>query len=97
MLLLVLGGAALGASSLSSASSMAADGTLILAATTFGLFGAEVIASAFNEFGSLGAGAWLGAAGALVLLAGVAKLWNSMATDVSDAAPAVAPATPPSA
>jgi hypothetical protein len=97
MLLLVLGGAVLGASTLGSPTSMAADGTLILAAITFGLFGAEVIASAFDEFGSLGAGAWLGAAGGLVLLIGVKLLWKSMSSEVPETAPVAATSPPPAA
>ncbi len=96
MLLLVLGGAVLGASTLGSPTSLAADGTLILAAVTFGLFGAEVIASAFDELGSLGAGAWLGAAGGLVLLIGVKLLWKSMSSEVPETAP-VAATSPPAA
>jgi hypothetical protein len=96
MLLLVLGGAVLGASTLGSPTSMAADGTLILAAVTFGLFGAEVIASAFGELGSLGAGAWLGAAGGLVLVIGVKLLWKSMSSEVPEST-TVAATSPPAA
>jgi hypothetical protein len=46
-----------------------ADLRLIAAAITFGLLAAAVIVSAFDHFGTLGAGAWLAAcAGALILL-----------------------------
>jgi hypothetical protein len=79
MLLLVIGGGIVGASTtFASASRTAADSVLILAALTFGLYCAEVIASAFNEFGTLGAGAWLGAVGSLVLLVGVGRLWRQV-------------------
>lgn len=78
MLLLVIGGAVLGIATTfaSSPTRVTADGTLILAAVTFGLYGAEVIQSAFGDFGSLGWSAWLGAAGGTVLLLGVANLWS---------------------
>jgi hypothetical protein len=47
-----------------------ADLQLLAAAATFGLLGAPLIISAFDQFGSLGAGAWLQAcAGVLVLVA----------------------------
>jgi len=94
MLLLVIGGGVHGASTtFASATSAAADGALILAAITAGLYGAEVIGSAFNEFGSLGAGAWLGTAGGLILLLGVGRIWRE-ATSGSTATrsgPAIAP------
>jgi len=96
MLVLVIGGALLGMATTFGASPtrVTADGTLILAAVTFGLYGGEVIQSAFGDFGSLGTGAWLGAAGGLVLLLGVANLW-SHATGAAAARrpsqPAVAP------
>lgn len=52
----------------------AADPALLLAAITFGLAEAVWIANAFNNFGHLGSGAWLEAAGGLVLLVAVAWL-----------------------
>jgi len=96
MLLLVIGGAVLGIATTfgSSPRRVTADGTLILAAVTFGLYGAEVIQAAFGDFGSLDTGAWLGAVGGLVLLLGVANVW-SHAVGTAGAArrpqPAVAP------
>ncbi len=94
MLVLVLGGAALGASTLVAPTRFAVDGVLILGAVTFGLYGAEVIQTAFNNFGDLGAGAWLGAAGGTVLLIGVASIWRQAtgaAATAREASPAVAP------
>jgi hypothetical protein len=94
MLLLVIGGGVLGASTtFASPTAAAADGALILGAVTFGLYEAEVIQSAFNTFGSLGAGAWLGSAGALVLLLGVASLWQAATggAPVARPTPAMAP------
>jgi hypothetical protein len=78
MLLLVIGGAVLGIATTfgSSPRRFTADGALILAAVTFGLYGAEVIQAAFGDFGSIDTGAWLGAAGGLVLLLGAANVWS---------------------
>ncbi len=78
MLLLVIGGAVLGIVTTFGArpTRATADGTLILAAVTFGLYGAEVIQAAFGDFGSLGSGAWLGAVGGLLVLIGVANAWR---------------------
>jgi len=96
MLLLVVGGGVLGIATTfgSARTRVTADGTLILAAVTFGLYGAEVIQAAFGDFGTLDTGAWLGAAGGLVLLLGVANVW-SHATGARASArqpqPAVAP------
>ena len=47
-----------------------ADLRLLTAATTFGLVAAVVIASAFDQFGTLGAGAWLEACAGALILAG---------------------------
>jgi len=90
MLVLVIGGALLGIATTfgSGSTRVTADGALIFAAVTFGLYGAEAIQSAFGDFGSLGTGAWLGAAGGLVLLIGVAMLWSH----ATGAAPARRPA-----
>jgi hypothetical protein len=75
MLILVLAGAALGAMiAFGSATRAAADWLLMLAAVTFGLFSALLIGNAFGEFGLLGTGGWLAAAGSIVLLLGVAKV-----------------------
>ena len=98
MLLLVLGGAALGVSTLVAPARFAVDGVLILGAVTFGLYGFEVIQSAFDDFGNLGAGAWLGAAGGTVLLIGATSIWRhatGTASTAGDMSPAVAP--PPAA
>jgi hypothetical protein len=78
MLLLVIGGAVLGIATTfgSAPTRMMADGTLVLAAVTFGLYGAEVIQAAFGDFGSLDTGAWLGAVGGLILLLAVANAWS---------------------
>ena len=55
-----------------------ADLQLLTAAATFGLLGAPLIISAFDQFGSLGAGAWLQAcAGVLILVA--AAGWPALA------------------
>jgi hypothetical protein len=97
MLLLVIAGAMLGAATtFTSAPRAAADGALILAAVTFGLYAAEVIESAFNTFGSLDTGAWLGSAGALVLLVTVAWLWRT-ATGGATAQQTTPATAPPSA
>jgi hypothetical protein len=50
-----------------------ATAALLLAATTFGLVEVSLVGSAFEDFGVLGSGAWLGACGGLLLLSGV--LW----------------------
>lgn len=77
LLLLVIGGAALGvATTFGSPTRFTADGALIVAAVTFGVYQAEVVSTAFNEFGTLGSGVWLGAVGGLILLLGVANLWS---------------------
>jgi hypothetical protein len=77
MLILVLGGAGLGAMLMSgSATRAAADWLLMLAAVTFGLFSALLIGNAFGEFGRLGTGGWLAAAGSIVMLLGVHKVWK---------------------
>ena len=77
MLILVLAGAALGAMiAFGSATRAAADWLLMLAAVTFGLFSALLIGNAFGEFGRLGTGGWLAAAGSIVLLIGVHKVWK---------------------
>jgi hypothetical protein len=49
-----------------------ADLRLLTAATTFGLAAAVVIASAFDQFGTLGAGAWLEACAGVLILVGAA-------------------------
>lgn len=49
------------------------DLDLVVAAATFGFVEAGLITTAFEEFGSLGAGAWLEACAGFLLLAGV--LW----------------------
>jgi hypothetical protein len=94
MLLLVIGGAALGAlTTLGTPNRVAVDGVLILGAVTFGLYSAEVIGSAFNEFGSIGAGGWLGFAGAALLLIGVASIWSfaTRPAEADEPAPALSP------
>lgn len=95
MLLLVIGGAVLGASTLVSPTRFAVDGVLILGAVTFGLYGAEVIQTAFNDFGDLAAGAWLGAAGATVLV-GVFSIWKH-ATGAASARETPTAVAPPAA
>jgi hypothetical protein len=55
----------------------AADPALLLAAITFGLVEAVWIGNAFNNFGHLGSGAWLEAAGGLLLVVGVASMRRS--------------------
>jgi hypothetical protein len=64
-------------STLTWATPLSADAGLALAAVTFGLYETGVVENAFNKFGSLGSGAWLGAAGAVVLLLGTASLWSA--------------------
>ena len=59
------------------ATPLSADVGLALAAVTFGLFETGIVQDAFNQFGSLGAGAWLGGAGGVVLLLGMASLWSA--------------------
>ena len=77
MLILVLAGALLGAMIVfGSATRAAADWLLMLAAVTFGLFSALLIGNAFDEFGRLDTGAWLAAAGSIVLLVGVHRVWK---------------------
>lgn len=96
MLLLVIGGAALGAATmLVSTTRVTADGALILAAITFGLYAAEVIGVAFNGFGALGAGAWLGAAGGLVLLVGVTRIWQRALGGAPSPEASTVPIAPP--
>jgi hypothetical protein len=99
MLLLLIGGAALGvATTFGSATRVTADGALILAAVTFGLYEALLIGDAFDEFGRLDTGSWLGSVGALILLIGVVRVWKAATggTTAARAAPAAA-ATPPAA
>jgi hypothetical protein len=47
------------------------DTALVLAATTFGLVEAQLVANAFREFGLMGIGAWIEACAGVVLLLGV--------------------------
>jgi hypothetical protein len=70
LILLVLADAALLASA---AHSSAPVGELVVlaASATFGLTAFAVVAGAFDDFGTLGAGAWIEAAGGLLLLGGV--------------------------
>ncbi len=94
MLLLVIGGGVLGAATaLGSAGRVTADGALILAAITFGVYEALLIGNAFGEFGQLDTGSWLGAVGALILLIGVVRVWRVAigGSTAAQAAPAVAP------
>ncbi len=94
MLLLVIGGGGLGAATaFGSAGRVTADGTLILAAITFGVYEALLIGNAFGEFGQLDTGSWLGAVGALILLIGVARVWRVAigGAKAPQATPAVAP------
>ena len=97
MLLLVIGGAALGAATaFVSTTRLTAHGALTLAAVTFGLYEAVLIGDAFDDFGSMGTGGWLGSVGALILLLGVAKLWQT-ATTIPARRPSTAGAPPPAA
>jgi len=80
MLVLVLGGAALVTAAHPSGRRGTLDGALILAAVTFGLYGALVIGNAFDDLGSLDVGAWLGAAGGTVVLVAVAGIWRRAVT-----------------
>jgi hypothetical protein len=57
-----------------SGKSAAADRALLAAAITFGLVEAEWIGAAFNNFGLLGSGAWIVAAGGLLLMLGAAAM-----------------------
>jgi hypothetical protein len=52
----------------------AADLALLVAATTFGLVEANWIVSAFEDFGTMGAGAWLQTIGGVFLVLGVAAV-----------------------
>jgi len=96
MLLLVIGGAVLGVATTfgSRPNRLTADGTLILAAVTFGLYAAEPIQAAFGDFGSLDTGAWLGAVGGLVLLLGVSNIWSQAMGPASTRQPQPALAPP---
>jgi hypothetical protein len=81
MLVLVIGGAVLGLTTTTgSATRMTADGALILAAVTFGVYEALLIGNAFGDFGSMDTGSWLGSVGALILLVGVVKVWKAAVT-----------------
>jgi hypothetical protein len=86
-------------STLTWASPLSADAGLSLAAVTFGLYEAGVVEAAFGNFGQLDEGAWLGAAGGLVLLLGTASLWSAATLGRSrpgrTAATAVEPVIPP--
>ena len=69
-----------------------ADGTLLLAAGTFGLTAAEWLAQAFSHLDGLGTGGWIEAVGGLLLIGGVvaARLGAERRTPVREAV-AVAP------
>jgi hypothetical protein len=56
---------------------LTADAGLALGAITFGFYEVAVVQAAFDKFGVLDAGAWLGAVGGLVLLFGMASLWSA--------------------
>ena len=97
MLLLVIGGAALGMiTTFMPTTHLTADGALVLAAITFGLYEALLIGNAFDEFGILDSGAWLGSAGGAVLLIGVVKVWKA-ATGGAGATRTTAAVAPPAA
>lgn len=68
------------------------DGTLLLAAGTFGLTVAEWLEQAFSHLGSLGSGGWIEAVGGLLLIGGVvaARLGAERRAPVREAV-AVAP------
>jgi hypothetical protein len=71
-------------------SSLHVDGAAVLAAAaTFGLSAFVVVSAAFGDFGSVGTGAWIEAAGGTLLLAGVVLpvLLRSRST-AAEAAPA---------
>jgi hypothetical protein len=55
-----------------------ADLQVLTAAATFGLLGAPVIISAFDQLGTLGAGAWLQACAGVLILVG-ATGWPAVA------------------
>jgi hypothetical protein len=94
MLLLVIGASALAAGPWVWTNRAALDGAVILAATAFGVYEALLIGNAFNEFGRLGLGGWLGSAGGLVLLCATAFVWN-VATRREPVTPPAEPAAPP--
>lgn len=81
-------------STLTWASPLSADAGVALAAVTFGLYEAGVVEAAFGNFGQLDEGAWLGAAGALVLLLGMASLWSAATLGRSRRVRTVATAVP---
>jgi hypothetical protein len=89
MLLLVLASAGL-AWATQFGTGAAGDLALLVAATTFGLVEVAFVSSAFEDFGSLGSGAWLETIGGLLLIVGVASLRRA-AQPVH--APAATPAT----
>jgi hypothetical protein len=68
------------------------DLDLVVAAATFGFVATGVITTAFENFGSLGAGAWLEACGGLLLLGGVAWLRRAKASVTETAASMPSPA-----
>jgi hypothetical protein len=80
MLVLVLGGGVLVTATRPSGPRTPLDGALAVAAATFGLYAALAIGNAFEDFGVLDVGAWLGTAGGTVLLVAVAGIWRRAVT-----------------
>jgi hypothetical protein len=80
MLVLVLGGAALVTATHPGGRRATLDGALVLAAATFGLYGALAIGNAFDALGALDVGAWMGAAGGTIILVAVAGIWRRAVT-----------------
>jgi hypothetical protein len=89
LILLVLADAGLLAAAAHS-SARVADVVMLAAAATFGFTAFAVVAGAFDDFGTLGAGAWIEAAGGTLLLAGAAlpRLARSSRPGASSAAAA---------
>lgn len=68
---------------------------VVIAAATFGYAESGVVTTAFEDFGTLGAGAWIEAAAGALLLTGVLKLRRDAAATAVSGAAAVSHASAP--
>ena len=94
MLALLVVGAALLLAAVTGTLAGAAGWLLVVSAVIFGLFVALLVGDAFNLFGRLGAGGWLGALGGALTLAGTVVVWRA-ATAGATAQTTEAPAAQP--
>jgi hypothetical protein len=62
------------------------DLDVLVAATTFGFIETGVVATAFDDFGALGIGAWIEACAGVLLMAGVVMLRSGARAPVPAAA-----------